>query len=201
MSFDTPWFIEGALHSAQVARNLTFTVLNGVQGYISPGDCLVQELETPGPEVRVAPGTVAVTAQGLADEMYLGRLPVEETVPITATDAVGGRSDLIVARVVNPAYETVPSGWGTIDPDAGPFMATYVIPGVPSTTTRVDEVDTNMSAVALARVDIPVSTATITQAMIVDLRTPAKAGVVTVPAGTPVPPGLPDGTLFVEYTP
>lgn len=201
MSFDTPWFIEGALHSAQVARNLTFTILNGVQGYIAPGDLTVSELAVPGTSVRVAPGTVAVTTQGLADEMYLGRLPVEEEVAIEATDATGARSDLICARVVNPEYEAPPGGWPSIDPDAGPFMLTWVIPGVPSNTTSVEEIDPNMSAVALARVDIPLSTGTITQDMIVDLRTPAKAGLVTVPTGTPVPPGLPDGTLFVEYTP
>lgn len=169
-NFTTPWFIEGALHSAQVARNLVYAATGGKQGLVTSADCQVLELATPGGSVRVVPGTVVATAQGLADESYLARLPVEDTVAITPTDSTAARSDLIVVRVVNPAYETAPADWPAIDPSNGPFVQTYVYEGVPAGTTDVQAVDPGVSAITLARVDLPVSTATVTQGMIVDLR-------------------------------
>lgn len=201
-NFDTPWFVEGALHQASIARNITWTLMNGTEGILSAEDCAVTEKAVPGSSVAVAPGTVAVLANGLTDEMYVGRLPVADSVTIAATDSTGGRSDLIVARVVNPVFETVPADWPAIDPEDGPFLQTYVFSGVGPTVTTPQEVDPDCSAIALARVDVPASTGTITQAMITDLRREARGvKVLTAPTGSEVPPGTPDGTLFVEYTP
>lgn len=161
----------GAKHSANVGRNVAFAAFGGREGIVDPKACEVRELSVPGSSVRVFPGTAAIRnrADGLLDEMYVGRLPSEDTVAIAATDSTGGRSDLIVARVENPFITSEP--WpDPSDPTVGPYIFTRVISNVNPSTTTVEELGLGYSAIPLARIDIPASTATITQAMITDLR-------------------------------
>lgn len=173
MGWDSvPWFVGGgAQHSPEVARLLSYVAFGGAEGILGPGDLKVQALAVPGSSVRVAPGACAILSRALggAYQAYAGRMPTEDTVAIAATGSAGGRSDLIVARIEDPNLSGEP--WGApVDPAVGPYIFTRVIANVPATTTTVAELGLGYSAVALARVDIPASTATITDAMIVDLR-------------------------------
>ncbi|MBZ6253627.1 hypothetical protein KVH27_35340 [Streptomyces olivaceus] len=166
-----PWFTEGgAVHSSEVARLLAYAAFGGAEGVVGSGDLQVRALSSPGPEVEVMAGACAITnrAAGAAYQAYAGRLPTADRVEIAAT-GVSARSDLIVARVENPySYgETWPN---PSDPEVGPYVFTRVISNVPKTTTRVNQVRPSDSAVALARIDIPANTNSITQAMITDLR-------------------------------
>lgn len=166
-----PWMVGGsALHDTGVARNLAYAALGGVEGVIDPTDLEVRELATPGSSVRVFPGTVAIKsrATGAVDEMYVATAPTIDTITIPSTGVGVSRSDLIVARVENPhdgESWPIPS-----DPTVGPYVFTRRIASVPNTTTTAAELGLDQSMVALARIDIPPSTSTITQAMVKDLR-------------------------------
>lgn len=173
MTWDSvPWMVGGgAHHSVNVARNVSYAAFGGREGIVNPPDLEVRELAVPGTSVRVLPGTCGILnrAAGARDEMYVGRLPVEDTVAIAATTAGSGRSDLIVARVEDPHLAGEP--WAApADPETGPYIYTRVISNVPASTTTAHELGLGHSMVALARIDLPPSTGTVTQDMIVDLR-------------------------------
>lgn len=167
-----PWFIEGgAEHSPQVARLLSYAAFGGREGIIGPRDLEVRALSVPGTSIRVFPGACSILnrATGATYEAYVGRQPSLGTVAIAPTDASGGRSDLIVALVKNPWLPGEP--WpDPSDVKNGPYIDTAVISGVGGNVHDLQAVRPGWSAITLARIDIPVSTGTITQAMITDLR-------------------------------
>lgn len=167
-----PWFVGGsAQHSAETARLLAYAAFGSSQGIVSATDCAVMALATPGPQVRVMPGATCILnkAPGALHQAYACRLPTQDVVNISATGSSSGRSDLIVARVENSNASG--ESWAQpTDPTVGPYIYTRVISGVPAGTTDVKQVRPNDSAITLARIDIPASTGTITQAMIKDLR-------------------------------
>lgn len=165
----TPWFIGGgAHHSPEVARVLAFAGSGGAEGIVTPEALRVQALAVPGTSVRVAPGACLIVSRyaGAAYQTYVGRNPVQHTVPITATGSGGGRSDLVVARVLDPQYE----GSAPSDPLAFEYMRTEVVQGVPASTRTARELGLTYPAVALARIDLPASTGTVQDAHITDLR-------------------------------
>lgn len=158
---------------AEAARALAYHAFDGAEGPAAAGDCRVLALAVPGPSVRIMPGTVAILNRfpGGAGQAYLVRQPEEEVVPITATGAGGGRTDLVAVVVEDPQYAGQPT-----PPDAanGPYVRTVVYEGVAADTTRLDQVDADQSGYALARVTLPVSTGTVQTAHITDLRSLAK---------------------------
>lgn len=169
-----PWdhyFIEnGAEHSAEIMRLVPYMIFGGQEGVLEALDCRVTALPTPGPGVQVQPGGVTFLnrAPGYSRQSYLGRLPSADTVSIEPTDSSGPRSDLVVIRSENPLSGTP---WAPpADPKAGPYFYSRVIPDVDPNTTTYRDTGGGDSAYAFARIDIPASTATITQSMIKDLR-------------------------------
>ena len=166
-----PWFTEGgAQHSSEIARLLAHVAFGGAEGIVGSRDLQIKALSTPEAAVRAMAGACAIRNRALGStyQAYAARLPVPDEVEIAATGA-SKRSDLIVARVENPySYgETWPQ---PTDVEAGPYIFTRVISGVPATTTSVRQVRPNDSAITLARIDMPESTSTVTQDMIKDLR-------------------------------
>lgn len=175
-----PWLTGGgAQHSTNLGRVVASVAAGGVEGVVGSRDLEVRELSSPGGQVRIYPGVVAVRnrAAGSSGEMYVGRLlvpqsgdPAPERVDISPTSSSGGRTDLIVVRVENP-FEAG-ENWPTpSDPKVGPYIFTRVLQNVPSGTTSVAELGLGYSAVALARVTLPANTSAVTQNMITDLRT------------------------------
>lgn len=173
-----PWFIGGgAQHSPEVARLLGYAATSGAEGIVTPGDLKVQALDVPGGSVRVAPGAGLILnrATGGDSQSYVARLPSEDVVEIAATGSGAGRSDLIVAQIEDPFMAGEP--WqDPADPTVGPYVFTRVIANVPAGTTSLQEVSGygGRSAIALARIDLPASTGTVTGAMITDLRKVAR---------------------------
>lgn len=171
MTWDnSPWAIEGGQTSADVGRLLAWHATNGATGISRPTDLRVRAKDVPGGEVLVGPGsvTVPVKALGKTLQSYIGLNPTDDPVTIPSTGSGGGRSDLIVARVENP-INGEPWQEGE-DPLNQQYIWSRRYPGVDPNTTHVNQVDPSASAFTLARIDIPPSTGTITQAMIVDLR-------------------------------
>jgi hypothetical protein len=170
---NVPWFVGGgAEHSPEVARLMAYVAFRGNEGVLAAGDLKVTALAIPGGAVRVAPGACSILnrATGGAYQAYAGRLPSEDSgVSVPPTGAGAGRSDLVVARVEDPFLPGEP--WADpSDPKVGPYIYTRVIPNVPSSTTSVAGLGLGYSAIALARIDLPATTGTVTDAMIVDLR-------------------------------
>jgi hypothetical protein len=160
----------GAKHSTNIARLLAYAAFAGREGIITPKDLEVRALAVPGPQIRVFPGGASILnrAANIRQEAYVGRLPIEDVKDVTATGGTG-RSDLVVARVENPWIESEP--WDEpVDPEVGPYIFSRIIEGVPATTKTAKQLGLPDSMIELARLDIPVSTGTIQQAHIVDLR-------------------------------
>jgi hypothetical protein len=159
------WAIDGQTNDAILARLQLQAATSGAEGVVGAGDLVVSATSTPGSSVLISSGACVVLGKEAAFQgAYFGFNVGNETLPITATGGGGGRSDLIVARVEDPTVAGTP--W-THDPATDSLIYARVIEDVdPATTTAPDD----QSAIALARIDIPVSTSTITQAMITDLR-------------------------------
>lgn len=174
MTWDgVPWAVGGgALNSPEAGRMLTYMAAGGLQGVIQSGDLAVKALDVPGTQVRVLAGACVILnkALGGASQAYACRNLSEDLVSVAATSGSGARSDLVIARVENNTVSGEP--W-PVPPSVedGPYVYTRVISNVPSTTKSVKELNLGYSAITLARIDIPISTGAITQAMIKDLRT------------------------------
>lgn len=159
------WAIDGVEVPAAVARALPYVDNGGAEGVVEPASMQVLALATPSTSVRVLPGGALVRNRyaGGSLQSYAALEQVQQTVPVVATGSSGGRSDLVVLRVSDPEFA---SG------DAG---ATFeIIQGVPSNADHRYAWTLGFPAIALARVDIPASTATVTNDMITDLRRVAR---------------------------
>lgn len=155
----TPIAVTGGEHTSQMFRMMIRDLSRANEG-ITEGDHLkVTALSTPGAGVQIADGSATIIGrvspvQGSYNTYNIGAA----TVSISATGGTS-RSDMLVLRVEDPEYE------GSRDPSNCAYFD--VISNVSSSATTVPA---GYSAIPLARIDIPSSTATITSAMIVDLR-------------------------------
>lgn len=178
----TPWFIGGgALHSPEVARLLPYALINDTEGIVGVNDLKVQPLAVPGGSVRVAPGAAIVPnrSTGGSQQAYIGRNPTDDVVAIAPTGSGAGRTDMIVARVEDPFAAGTP--WQEpADPTDAQYIFTRVISNVGAaavaspTAARNYLRDNGFSAIPLGAVILPVSTATVTDTMIKDLRKVAR---------------------------
>lgn len=175
----TPWFVGGgAEHSPEVARLLAYASTAGSEGIIDPSSLRVSAQAVPGPSVRVFPGAGLILNRyaGGGQQTYALRNPTSTTVAIPATGSSGGRTDVIVARILDPQYEGQPPA----DPLTFQYARLERINGVPANTKTAKQLNLGYPAIALARVTIPASTGTITAGMITDLRSVANPKVETV---------------------
>ncbi|MGY0065113.1 hypothetical protein ACWY4P_53995 (plasmid) [Streptomyces sp. LZ34] len=158
----TPIATTGAMHTAQQFRMMIRDLSRANEG-ITEGDHLkVTALATPGGGVQIADGSAVIigrvsSVQGSYSAYNIG---VDTSVTIAPTGG-SGRSDMVVLRVEDPEYE------GTRDPETDPIVFFEVVSNVSSSATTVPS---GYSAIPLARIDIPASTATITNSMVKDLR-------------------------------
>ncbi|OMH30659.1 hypothetical protein [Tersicoccus sp. Bi-70] len=165
----TPWFVGGgAQHSPEVARLLAFATSRGSEGIVGVGDLMVEAQPIPNGTVRVRPGSCLLLNRyaGGGQQTYVLRNPTSTDVPVVATGSGGGRTDLVIARVLDPQYE----GSAPANPVTFSYARLQIIQGVPAGTKTAKELGLGYPAVALARITIPASTGTITPGMITDLR-------------------------------
>ena len=156
-----PIATKNAEHSAQQFRMMIKDLARDNQGVTTGSDLKVSALSTPGAGVQVGDGSAVIAGKVSPVQGYYNAYNIgADTVSIGATGGVG-RSDMLVLRVEDPEYE------GIRDPAEDPIVFFEVVPNVSSSATTVPS---GYSAIPLARIDIPASTATITTAMIKDLR-------------------------------
>lgn len=168
---DTPWFIgaEGVLHPAEAARAVGYAAANGQDGVIGTTDLKVTQTGTPSGRVMIYPGAINLVNRypGAQAQAYTGVVRTATYVNIDPTTSSGPRSDLIVARVRDPQYGSQ-SGYDANNPNNFNFFSIEVVKGVSASFRRYT--DQGYPIVAIARIDIPANTGTITNGMIKDLR-------------------------------
>ncbi|KOX33032.1 MULTISPECIES: hypothetical protein [unclassified Streptomyces] len=190
-----PMMVHGGVHPARAMRMMIRDLARGSSGVTEGNDLRVSPLTTPGAGVRVGDGSAVVRGASWAQGSYTQYNVGDAVVPIAPTGA-SARSDLVTLRVEDPEYE------GTRDPltqDIGYF---HVVSGVSASTTAPPA---GMTAIPLARIDVPSNTATITSAMIKDLRSIAnprkeRSLYTASPSGDQNWAGNPIGT-FVAWPP
>lgn len=161
--FQVPILVNGATHSAQQFRMLVRDLARGAEGITEGDDLRVTQLSTPGSGVQIGDGSGVVRGRAAT---YQGSYAVcnigTDTVGVASNGGGGTRYDLVVLRVEDPEV-----GDGTLDPVTDEINYFQVIPNVTSTTTSAPD---GRTCIPLARLAIPASTSTITNAMITDVR-------------------------------
>jgi hypothetical protein len=143
---------------------MAYVAMGGKEGVIGIGSGKVTS--GGGGNVSVAAGAFAIenTYPGGEQQMYVGREVSSSLVAVPPTSGVA-RSDMLVVYIDDPQFGgAIPS-----DVTVGPYIKYGLISNVGSTATAVPG-SYPRPALALARIDLPVSTSTITDGMITDLR-------------------------------
>lgn len=164
----TAWSIEGgAEHGSDLLRLLAYAGTLGSEGVVTSKDCKVTTGVDIDMTLHVAKGSVVALNRYPAGDRQSYVLDLPSTDYITLGVPGGApRSDLIVARVLDPQYE----GSFPVDPNDFQYVYTEVITGVPDTTVSAASLSLGYPAVALARIDLPASATFIDEDMIVDVR-------------------------------
>lgn len=163
------WFIGGgAVHGPEVARLVAYVATAGAEGITAPNSLRVTPEAVPAATVRVLTGAAVIVNRypGGGQQSYMIRNPSTTSVAIEPTGSGGGRTDLVIARVLDPQYEGAPPE----DPTKFDYTRLTVIPGVSAGIKSARELDLAYPAIALAKVSMPKSRADVQPEFITDLR-------------------------------
>lgn len=193
--FPRPILVNGATHSAQQFRMLVRDLANGAEGITQGDDLKVTQRATPGGGVLVGDGSAVVrgranTFQGSYAACNIGAVDVS----IAATGSGGGRSDMVILRVEDPEYE------GSLNPATDQIAYFQVISNVSASATAIPD---GRTGIPLARIDIPASTSTITDAVITDLRkcaNPRKSRILVTQSPTTISTGIGSSTSYSYFS-
>jgi hypothetical protein len=169
-----PWAVDGGLVGGDVLRTVSYAALGDANGVVGAGDLKVSALAVPGTDIRVAPGAAVLLNRytGGGQQNYVGRNAADHVFAYPANNTGATRYDLVGLRVNDPGFPG--GGSAPPDPTIGPYIVPFVVTGVPAGTktfTELGGIYTTLPAVPLARMAIPATTSTITNAMIhADLR-------------------------------
>lgn len=155
-----PLLTHGGTHEARAFRMMIRDLARGSQGVTEADDLKVRQLATPSAAVRVLDGSGIIRGATWGQGSYTQYNVGDSTVPIAPTGATP-RSDLVCLRVEDPEYE------GTRDPETDQIGYFHVVSNVASNLTVPPN---GMTAIPLARIDLPANTAVVTDAMIKDVR-------------------------------
>ena len=164
MALTPAYAVDGGRVPAQMLRMMAWAATGGGNGIVRPGDLKVTALATPGGSVNIgAGGALAVTRYSGASgaQTYAAYNDATAALAIPATGSGAGRTDYIILRVDDWHFD------GSQAP-ADPLAALYC------SFQRVSALPTTYPYVPLAKITIPASTGTITNAMITDLRVMAR---------------------------
>jgi len=165
-----PYAVDGATLSSQLLRIVAFHAVGGDEGIAEKGDLKVTASGTPDGNVHVAAGGALIRNRynGGSGQSYAAYNQGEDVAAVPATTAGGGRTDLVVARIVDPQYDAEQPAPGAEDTFS--YVRTHVITGVPAGTTSAAALNLGYPAIALARITRGASTGIVTSAQITDLR-------------------------------
>ncbi|MFD7769864.1 hypothetical protein [Streptomyces sp. NPDC059787] len=155
-----PMMVNGGTHPARTMRMMIRDLSRGSQGVTEYNDLKVTQQTTPGAGVQVGDGSGVVRGASWGQGSYTQYNVGTALVDIAPTEATP-RTDMVVLRILDPEYE------GSLDPATNDIGFFDVVSNVSATATTVPA---GMTAIPLARVTQPENCATITNAMITDLR-------------------------------
>jgi hypothetical protein len=158
------WAVDGNPLPGSLWRLQLQSATRGGQGIVGAADLYVKQTAAASSQIRVSNGA-CVIAGGEANWQgsYYGYNVGDDLISIAATGG-SGRSDMVVAKVEDPTVSG--AGWSH-NPLSEQLVYSRVISGVTAGSTTPPA---GITAIPLARVDVPASTSAITQAMITDLR-------------------------------
>lgn len=175
-----PWALDGARAPAALARTASYTESGGAEGVVASGDLKVSALGVPGPGIQIAGGGALLLNRHQASPSETYTILNSGTEVLDASDMpaanAAARSHLVCVTIGDPEFSAVGHPWMTgSDPAAGTeetfqYVRPFVIANVPANTKSFKELGLAYPALALARIDVPANTSTITSGMIVDLR-------------------------------
>src|SRR5699024_4076963 len=162
------WAVTGAQSSARIARLQHQSGTRSGNGVVDVDHLQVLPLEVPGTAVRITSGGATILGREMGFQgSYFAFNVGDAELDISPTGSGGGRVGMVVLRVEDPNIDG--TSWNH-DVTEDPVYYFRVIEDVGSNAT---EPPAGMTAIPLARIHIPASTATITSDMITDIRTPA----------------------------
>jgi hypothetical protein len=159
--FPRPILTNGATHPASQFRMLVRDLARGAEGITEGDDLKVTQRSTPGGGITVADGSGVIQGRDDAFQGHYSACNVGAVDVDIASTGGTGRSDMVILRIEDPEYT------GDLDPETDQIAYFQVISNVSSSATAIPD---GRTGIPLARIDIPSSTATITNAMITDLR-------------------------------
>lgn len=177
---------------------IPYFMFNKTEGVLGSTDLEVKALATPGGSVRISPGGFVVLGRGSGQfyEAYMGKNPADHVIAVAPNNTASARSDLLIARVIDPYVAGSPWNIPT-DRANGPYVEPFIVQGVPSTIRTIRSLGNNWSAIDLARIDIPANTSTIQTAHIVSLRSRVSAAPQQIPPPT-APAPVPDVNIYID---
>lgn len=181
--YNAPWALDGATISSALARRGQYAAMSGGEGIVNSADLKVSQLAVAGNGLLISAGNAAITNRYQTDpnETYIVANPDVHEILSTEmpTSQPSAKSYLVLVTIGDPEFSQVGHPWMTSDVLDPTEAASYVyvrpwLLEVAAGTTSFEDLGLNYPALALARVDIPASTTTITNAMITDLRVMAR---------------------------
>lgn len=180
MTFNfAPWAIDGARTTAALGRLASYTTGGGRSGVAKPDSLKVLPLEVPGNGLRITSGGATVLNHYLADpdETYIVSNPGTHVVTSADMPApVPQTAHYLVCVVVgDPEFDQTDHPYMPSTPIPAEDAPDYeyvriVVVPCAANTTQFEQLNLAYPAYALARLEVPPNTSTITGAMITDLR-------------------------------
>lgn len=178
VDFGAPYAMDGTVIPGAGLRRQLNRETGGGSGVAQSGDLKITQLDTPGAGVKIAAGDDLVQCRAPGRERETYGVPLftsqnymgDSGVGLPGTGSSGGRRDMIIHEILDPdlpRHYTPVEDW-----PAGAVSKLSVVPGVSSTARRVSDVPelNEVTCYALAAINYPASTSTVTDAMVEDLR-------------------------------
>lgn len=175
VTFLPPTYLDGSTSPASVFRRQAQVEAGDGSGIAVPGDLKVTPLTVPGAGIQVSPGGLMIESRepNMSRETYGVHLPLEGTEDGLSGTGSGGtgvvRRDMVIVEILDTSHAlhyTPPELW------EGRGVKISIVQGVALTATRVEDVAAlnGVTCYAIAAIDYPANTSTISAGMIKDLR-------------------------------
>lgn len=178
VDFGVPYAMDGTTIPGEGLRRQSQRDAGAGSGVARPGDLKVTQMNTPGTGVRIAAGDdiIQCRAPGRDRESYsTPNFSAQDWMGdagtgIPGTGSGSGRRDMIIHEILDPSlprHYTPQEQW-----PAGAYSKISVVPGVAASAKTVADVPAlnDVTCYELTAINWPAATATITNAMLEDLR-------------------------------